>query len=56
MVTTPVFCLERPMSQGNLMGYSPRDHKVSDTTERMTEHRASKGGHEDSIRHSENSS
>ena len=53
---TPVFLSGASHGQRSLMGYSPRDHKVSDTTERMTEHRASKGGREDSIRHSENSS
>ena len=28
-------CLENPMDRGSLAGYSPQDHKESDTTERL---------------------
>ena len=33
---TPVFFLEEPHGQRSLTGYSPRGHKESDTTERLS--------------------
>ena len=33
---TPVCCLESPHGQRSLEGYSPRGHKESDTTERLS--------------------
>ena len=32
---TPVFLLEKPHGQRSLVGYSPWDHKESDTTEQL---------------------
>ena len=31
-------CLENPHGQRSLVGYSPRGHKESDTTKRLTQH------------------
>ena len=49
---TPVFLPEKPHGQSNLVGYSPKSHKESDTTEHTRRYEAiqialhNMGGHQ----------
>ena len=43
MATTPVFLPGESQGQRTLVGYSPRGHRESDTTERLRRHHLASG-------------